>query len=128
MDNIHVSNAIAEIWAIISRSNKYIDETMPWVLAKSENEEDKQKLASTMYHLIENLRIVAVLLRPFITNTSNKIFEQLGIEEENLKQWESAKEYGKVKEGIQVVTKGEPLFMRLDMEEEVNYIREGMKK
>ena len=128
MENIHVSNAISEIWTIISRSNKYIDETAPWVLAKSESEQDKQKLASTMYHLIENLRIVAVLLKSFMSNTSNKMFGQLGIVDENLKTWESIQEYGKVKEGMHVVTKGEPLFMRLDLEEEINYIKEGMKK
>ena len=128
MEDIHVSNAISEIWAIISRSNKYIDETEPWVLAKSETEEDKQKLASTMYHLIENLRIVAVLLQPFMKDTSNKMFEQLGIQDEELKTWDSAKEYGKVKENMQVVPKGEPLFMRLDAEEEIEYIKEGMKK
>jgi len=128
MESIHVSNAISEIWAIISRSNKYIDETAPWVLAKSDNEEDKQKLASTMYHLIENLRIVAVLLRPFIENTSNKMFEQLGINNEELKTWESIQEYGKIEENMKVVAKGEPLFMRLDSEEEINYIKEGMKK
>ena len=128
MDSIHVSNALGEIWNIISRSNKYIDETAPWVLAKSEVEEDKEKLASVMYHLVENLRIVAVLLKPFMKETSEKMLEQLGIKDENLTNWDSIEEYGKIKEGIKVIEKGEPLFMRLDMEEEVNYIKEGMKK
>lgn len=128
MENIHVSNAISEIWAIISRSNKYIDETAPWVLAKSESQEDGQKLASVMYHLIENLRVVAVLLQPFITNTSNKMFEQLGIKDKELKEWNSIQEYGKIEKGMQVASKGEPLFMRLEVEEEINYIKEGMKK
>ena len=128
MDSIHVSNALGEIWNIISRSNKYIDETAPWVLAKSETEEDKEKLASVMYHLVENLRIVAVLLKPFMKETSEKMLNQLGIKDENLINWDSIEEYGKIKEGIKVIEKGEPLFMRLDMEEEVNYIKEGMKK
>ncbi len=128
MDSIHVSNALGEIWNIISRSNKYIDETAPWTLAKSEVEEDKEKLASVMYHLVENLRIVAVLLQPFMKETSKKMLEQLGIKDENLTNWDSIDEYGKINEGIKVIEKGEPLFMRLDMEEEVNYIKEGMKK
>ena len=128
MDSIHVSNALGEIWNIISRSNKYIDETAPWVLAKSEVEEDKEKLASVMNHLVENLRIVAVLLKPFMKETSEKMLEQLGIKDKNLINWDSIEEYGKIKEGIKVIEKGEPLFMRLDMEEEVNYIKEGMKK
>ena len=81
-----------------------------------------------MYHLVENLRIVAVLLKPFMKETSEKMLEQLGIKDENLTNWDSIEEYGKIKEGIKVIEKGEPLFMRLDMEEEVNYIKEGMKK
>ena len=128
MDNLHVSNALSEIWEIISRSNKYIDETAPWVLAKSEAKEDKEKLQSVMHHLAENLRIVAILLRPFLKNTSNKMLDQLGIKDENLTNWESTKTYGVLPENIKVIEKGEPLFVRLDMEEEVNYIKEGMKK
>lgn len=127
MDSIHVSNALGEIWNIISRSNKYIDETAPWVLAKSEIEEDKEKLASVMYHLVENLRIVAILLEPFMKETSNKMLEQLGMKNEEFANWNSIQEYGKTTDGIKVIEKGEPLFMRLDMEE-VNYIKEGMKK
>ena len=126
MDDLYVSNALSTIWEIISRSNKYIDETAPWILAKSENEEDKEKLKSVMYHLAENLRIVAVLLIPFMPETSEKMFKQLGIESAELKTWESIQTYGKLNEG-KVIEKGEPLFMRLDTEEEINYIKEGMK-
>ena len=128
MESIHVSNALTEIWNIISRSNKYIDETAPWILAKSDVEEDRQKLASVMYHLLENLRIVAILLKPFMEQTSNKMIEQIRIENETLTTWESLHTYGKLENGTKVIEKGEPLFMRLDVEEEVNYIREGMKK
>ena len=128
MDNVKVSNALAEIWNIISRSNKYIDETAPWILAKSEETEDKEKLASVMYHLVENLRIVAILLQPFMKETSKKMLEQLGIKDENITNWDSTNNYGKLEIGTKVIEKGEPLFMRLDMEEEVNYIKEGMKK
>ena len=128
MDTVHVSNALAEIWNIISRSNKYIDETAPWVLAKSEVPEDREKLASVMYHLAENLRIVAILLEPFMKQTSKKMLEQLGIKDESITTWDSTHTYGNIQEGTKVIEKGEPLFMRLDMEEEVNYIKEGMKK
>ena len=128
MDSVHISNALQEIWNIIARSNKYIDETAPWVLAKSETEEDKEKLASCMYHLAENLRIVAILLQPFMKQTSQKMLEQLGIKEQEMTSWDSTKIYGAMKPETKVIEKGEPLFMRLDMEEEVNYIREGMQK
>ena len=127
MDSFHISNALSEIWEIISRSNKYIDETAPWVLAKSENKEDKEKLQSVMFHLAENLRIIAIMLRPFMAETSKKMIEQLGIKDESLTKWESIKTYGVLSDNIKVIEKGEPLFVRLDMEEEVNYIREKMK-
>ena len=127
MDSFHISNALSEIWEIISRSNKYIDETSPWVLAKSENKEDKEKLQSVMFHLAENLRIIAIMLRPFIAETSKKMLEQLGMKDESLIKWESIKTYGVLSDNIKVIEKGEPLFVRLDMEEEVNYIREKMK-
>lgn len=126
MDTIHISNALADIWEIISRSNKYIDETAPWMLAKQEDEESKEQLKSVMYHLTENLRIVAVLLQPFMPETSIKMFKQLGIEKEELRSWESLEAYGKVNGG-KVIEKGEPLFMRLDTEEEIEYIKNGMK-
>lgn len=128
MDSLHVSNALGAIWEIIDKSNKYIDETAPWVLAKSENPEDKEKLASVMYHLAENLRIVAILISPFMVDTANKMFAQLGVEEQEDKTWDSTSKYGTLKTGTKVIAKGEPLFMRLDLEEEVNYIREGMNK
>ena len=128
MDNLHVSNSLCEIWAIISRSNKYIDETAPWVLAKSEVEEDRKKLASVMYHLAENLRIIAVLIQPFMKDTSNKMFEQLGINSQEQKDWDSSKQYGILKVGTKVINQGQPLFMRLDVNEEIEFIKQGMKK
>ena len=78
-----------------------------------------------MYHLAENLRIIAVLLQSFMPETSEKMFKQLGIKNE-LKSWNSVQKYGKIESG-KVIEKGEPLFMRLDIEEEINYIKEGMK-
>lgn len=127
MDSIHVANALSEIWEIIARSNKYIDETAPWMLAKSENEEDKEKLKAAMYHLIENLRIIAILIRPFMAETSQKMLQQLGISNKELITWDSIKNYKTLLKDIKVIEKGEPLFMRLDIEEEVNFIKEGMK-
>ena len=125
MDSIHLSNALTEIWNLIARTNKYIDETAPWILAK--NEEDSETLNSVLYHLVENLRKIAIMLNPFMQDTSKSIMEQLGIEKEELKKWDSIKE-GSTIEEIHVIEKGEPLFMRLDQTEEVEYIKNEMKK
>ena len=124
IENMEIGLALQEIWALISRTNKYIDETMPWVQAKEEN---KDKLKSTIYHLIENLRKIAIILTPFMGETSEKMFKQLGIKEESLKSWESLNKYNQLKD-IKVIEKGEPLFVRLDKEEEIEYIKEQMKK
>lgn len=123
-DNYRIAQAIQEIWKTIARTNKYIDETAPWALAKSE--EDKEKLESVMHHLVENLRKIAILIRPFMEKTSNKIFKQLNISEE-LEEWDSINKYGLITEKTKVIEKGEPLFIRLDRDEEINYIKEGMK-
>jgi methionyl-tRNA synthetase len=121
-----MANTLQEIWNLISRSNKYIDETAPWTLAKDESEDSKEKLKSVIYHLIENLRRVAILLNPFMENTSNEIFRQIGLgEKEELKTWESLSDYDKLT-GAKVIEKGEPLFMRLNPEEEVQYIKSKM--
>ena len=80
-----------------------------------------------MYHLVENLRKIAILIEPFMTETSNKIFNQLNITNKDLQKWESIYNYDLLKENIKVIEKGEPLFVRLDKEEEIEYIKEGMK-
>jgi methionyl-tRNA synthetase len=97
---------------------------MPWQLAK---EEDTEKLKSAMYHLIENLRKIAILIKPFMNETSENILRQIGIENEELKTWESLNNYENLK-GIKVIEKGEPIFMRLNAEEEIEYIKQVMKK
>lgn len=125
MDDFHISNSLAEIWNLIARTNKYIDETAPWVLAK---EESTEKLKSVMYHLAENLRKIAILLTPFMPNTAANMFSQLGLEEENLKTWDSLKSYHVIPNNAKVVEKGEPLFMRKEKEEEIEYIKNAMKK
>ena len=127
MDTYHVSNALVELWAIIARTNKYIDETAPWALAKSEEEADKEKLKSVMFHLAENLRKVAILLAPFMPETADKMLSQLGIDTEN-KAWDLAKVDNVIKEGTKVITQGEPLFVRLDRDEEIEFIKASMQK
>lgn len=112
MDAFDFSNALAEIWKLISRANKYIDETAPWVLSKDETK--KARLAQVMYNLVECLRIASELIRPVMPNTTPKILEQIGCESYG---WDSAKEYGR-SENI-TVKKGEVLFPRIDMEKEL---------
>ena len=126
MESLHLSEALAEIWNLISRTNKYIDETEPWGLAKEEDK--KEQLKSVMYHLSENLRKIAILISPFMEETSNKIFNQLGLTNPELQTWDSLYDYDKIPNETKVIEKGEPLFVRLDMEEEVNYIKEQMKR
>ena len=116
IDHMHFSVALTEIWKVISRANKYIDENMPWALAK--NEEEKPRLAEVLYNLAETLRIVAVLISPFMPFTPPKIFESLGIADAKLCDWESSKTYGLYGSGERV-KKLDGLFPRLDIEKEL---------
>ncbi|WP_412515151.1 methionine--tRNA ligase [Bacillus velezensis] len=123
MENMEFSVALSTLWQLISRTNKYIDETAPWVLAK--DQEKEKELRSVMYHLAESLRISAVLLQPFLTQTPEKMFSQLGVEDQSLKAWDSIQTFGQLKNVK--VKKGEPLFPRLEAEEEVAYIKQKMQ-
>ncbi|WP_436335347.1 methionine--tRNA ligase [Bacillus velezensis] len=123
MENMEFSVALSTLWQLISRTNKYIDETAPWVLAK--DQEKEKELRSVMYHLAESLRITAVLLQPFLTQTPEKMFAQLGVEDQSLKAWDSIETFGQLKNAK--VKKGEPLFPRLEAEEEVAYIKQKMQ-
>ncbi|MBL6009300.1 MULTISPECIES: methionine--tRNA ligase [Bacillus] len=123
MENMEFSVALSTLWQLISRTNKYIDETAPWVLAK--DPEKEKELQSVMYHLAESLRISAVLLQPFLTKTPVKMFEQLGITDDALKAWDSITAFGQLKDTK--VEKGEPLFPRLEAEEEIAYIKGKMQ-
>jgi methionyl-tRNA synthetase len=116
LDKLQFSSALTEMWKAISRTNKYIDETMPWVLAKDESK--KQRLAAIMYNLAESLRIVSILLQPFMPETSEKIWHQLGISGGNTLMWDSAKVWGILQEGI-FVNKGEIIFPRIDVRKEM---------
>jgi len=124
MEDMEFSVALASIWQYVSRTNKYIDETQPWALAKDENK--RAELASVMTHLAESIRHIAVLLQPFLTRTPEKIFAQIGVKEDVLKTWESTTRFNMLKEGTKV-EKGEPMFPRLDREEEVAFIKEQMQ-
>ena len=118
MDKYDLTNALQELWILISRTNKYIDETRPWELYKNE---ENEKLESSMYHLIENIRKIGIMLLPIMEDTAKDLLEQIGISE-NLQTWESLKQYDKL-ENVKVVEKGKPLFMRKDMVEELEYLK-----
>lgn len=123
MENMEFSVALTHIGAFISRTNKYIDETQPWVLAKDEAK--KSELASVMAHLAESLRIASILLQPFLTQAPVKIWAQLGIAPGELTTWESTKTFGRIPAGTKLV-KGEPIFPRLDAEQEIEFISNSM--
>lgn len=125
MEKMQFSVVLSELWSLVSRTNKYIDETSPWVLAK--NEEDRSKLAAVMANLAESLRHIAVMLQPFMTSAPKRIAEQLGLTEEML-NWDSIAGFGNViLPNTKVVEKGIPIFPRLEAEEEIAYIREQMQ-
>ena len=124
MEKMEFSVALTSIWQLVSRTNKYIDETQPWTLAK--DEEKKGELASVMGHLAESLRRTAILLKPFLTRTPDGIFKQLGIQGEELKTWESLERFGLIPNGTKV-EKDAPLFPRLEIAEEVEFIKTKMQ-
>ncbi|HBH13625.1 MAG: Methionine--tRNA ligase [Clostridiales bacterium 38_11] len=108
MDSLKVSDSIDEIFKLLRRSNKYIDETTPWLLGKDENKKDR--LATVLYNLLESIRFAAVMLSPYLPETSEKIFEQIN---SNLKTWESLKTFDGTIVGSKV-NKPEILFSRID--------------
>ena len=107
IEEIRVADAIDNVFNIFRRCNKYIDETTPWILAKEEN---KDRLKKVMYNLLESIRIGAVLLSPFLPETSEKIFAQLNTD---LTSYESIQEFGQLKEG-DILNNPEPLFKRIE--------------
>lgn len=125
MDDLQFSVALSTVWKFISRTNKYIDETSPWVLAK--DEEQKEMLGNVMAHLVENIRIIAVLLRTFLTHAPKQIFTQLNINTPELFELESIETYGALTESIKVSDKPQPIFPRLDSTVEIDYIKESMQ-
>ncbi len=121
MDKLEYSNALAEIWKLIGRANKYIDETTPWILAKDSNK--RSRLGTVLYNLAESLRFISVLISPFMTRTPGMIRQQLGIEDESLSTWDSLVEFGKLPAEIKV-QRGEVIFPRLDVEKELKALEE----
>ena len=127
MDKLYIPEALESIWKAISRTNKYIDETTPWALNKDEAK--KGRLATVMYNLCEAIRMIAIVLQPFLTKSPALIFEKLGVQDEALKSFESLN-FGTMKEG-NTVNKGINLFNRLDLNKELaemDKIAEEQKK
>ena len=118
MEKYQLLNALQEIWAVISRTNKYIDETRPWELEKNG---ETEKLKSSMYHLIENIRKIGIVLLPFMEETAKNLLHQIGVKE-GFQTWESLYKYDSLKD-TKVIEKGEPLFMRKKLEEELEYLK-----
>ncbi|MGI5849841.1 MAG: methionine--tRNA ligase, partial [Christensenellales bacterium] len=116
MDTLKLSDALADIWGFISALNKYIDKTMPWVLAKDELK--KSELAGVLVHLAEGLRIISVLLTPFMPDTAKRIQDILGIADAALVSWESIFAFGKSVCGL-TVSQTVPIFPRIDIKEEL---------
>ncbi|MCT4403693.1 methionine--tRNA ligase [Leuconostoc falkenbergense] len=117
---LRTADALESVWTIIRRANKYIDETQPWVLAKDDNA--KPILSSVMAHLAGALRVVAVLLQPVLTQAPRKIFEQLGLAYAENGVAIGGLTFGKLPTGGHVVAKGEPIFPRQNVDEEVAFI------
>ncbi|MDW7652228.1 MAG: methionine--tRNA ligase [Bacillota bacterium] len=112
MDQLLFSNALSELWTFIGRANKYIDEVAPWALAK---EEKHDRLATVMYNLLESIRIVSVLLLPFMPRTPQRVWRQLGIDDKmNIHTWESVQAFGGLPPGAETVP-GEVLFPRMEL-------------
>ena len=111
MDELRVGDAIDEIFALLRRSNKYIDETTPWILGKDENK--KERLATVLYNLLESIRFAAVLLESFMPQTGEKILDALGTKQRSL---ESLQEFGALECDHSLVKKMEMLFARIDAE------------
>ena len=119
MDKLRVADAITEIFALFKRCNKYIDETMPWALAKDETQQDR--LATVLYNLIEAINIGASLLEPFMPETSAKILAQINGAP---RAFDDMTEFGKYQSGNKVVEKPEILFARMDQKEVMEKVKE----
>ena len=123
MEDMQYNKAFKAVWAFIGRTNKYIDETMPWVLAKGANEGDKERLEAVMYHLAESLRIIAVLVDPVIPTGAPKIWEQLGLQGFAQAMLDDVRTFGALPTGTKVV-KGDPIYPRFEIPEMVDVVPE----
>lgn len=125
MEKFLFSDVLTEIWSFIRRANKYIDETQPWILAKEES--NNPELAGVLYNLAETLRIVSILIAPFMPGTPKKVWKQLCIKEGNLTTWDSTKVWGRLPQNCSV-KKGEILFPRIDLKVELERLEAAQKK
>lgn len=116
MDKTQLQNALAEIFKVVSRANKYIDETAPWVLAK--DEANKPRLAAVLYNLLETIRITSALLSPFMPTTMPEVWKQIGAAENDV-TYENAGKFGILPADV-TVSKGSVLFPRIDTEKEID--------
>jgi len=117
LDKLQFSSALTEIWKAIARTNKYIDETMPWVLAKDESK--RGRLATVLYNLAESIRIISILIQPFMPETPAKIWNQLGLSENSPEvEWDSARSWGIYPLNAKV-NKGDVIFPRIDVKKEL---------
>ena len=119
MDTLHIQDAIDTIFALARRSNKYIDETSPWVLAKDEAKKDR--LQTVLYNLLEAIRVIGVLIRPYLPETSERILDQLNTK---ARDYDSLESFGQLESGNHVVEKPELLFARIDVNEMMKRINE----
>ena len=124
MESYAFQDGLIEIFKVVSRANKYIDETAPWVLAK--DEANKPRLARVMYNLLETIRICGILLTPYMPDSAEKIREQIGADA-SIYNWETAGVYGSLPQTV-TVHKGAALFPRIDMNKELAFLEERMDK
>ena len=115
MDKTQINNTLAEIFKVVSRANKYIDETAPWVLGKDESK--KARLATVLYNLLETIRIVSTLLSNFMPTTMPKVWEQIGAAESDI-TYENAGKFGVLPADV-TVHRGEIIFPRIDVDKEI---------
>ena len=116
IDQTQINNALAEIFKVVSRANKYIDETTPWILGKDESK--KARLATVLYNLLETIRIVSTLLSCFMPTTMPKVWEQIGAQESDI-SYENAGKFGVMPANV-TVHKGDIIFPRIDVEKEID--------
>ncbi|OAA91681.1 methionine--tRNA ligase [Clostridium coskatii] len=124
MNDLRIPEALDNIWDLITRSNKYIDETTPWILAKDESKKDR--LGTVLYNLLESLRIISICVSPYLPETSAKMYKQLNT---NVVSWDSITSFNGTKAGTKI-SKGELLFPRIDVDkkiEELNKLKEEKK-
>jgi methionyl-tRNA synthetase len=124
MDALQFSTALSDIWRLVSECNRYIDQTQPWVLGRTE--EGKPRLSTVLYTLAECTRFVAVLIGPVMPKTPARIFEQIGLSDTSLTTWDALKTFGLLPAGLQV-HKGEALFPRIDIAKELAEVKPSPK-